>query len=199
MSSGMASMVEVAQAIDVIAAHGGPPLAVFHCVTSYPATAADTNLRAIDTMRAAFGVPAGLSDHTQGIAITLAAVARGAQLIEKHFTLDRAMEGPDHKASLEPHELKELMRALRDVEAALGDGVKAPRPAEVPLMAVARRSLHAARSLAAGHRLQAGDVVALRPGSGVSPARLPDLIGLALSRPLAAGELLTLEHVDGAS
>lgn len=191
VSTGMADMAEVDAALEVIATHGNPDLALFHCVTSYPAAASDTNLAAIDTLRAACGVPVGLSDHTEGIAIAIAAVARGASLIEKHFTLDRSMPGPDHKASLEPAELSAMMRAIRAVEAARGDGVKAPRPVELPLRAVARKSLHAARDLPAGHALGPGDLVALRPGDGVQPSRLSALLGTRLRRPLAEGEQLT--------
>ena len=191
MSSGMADMAEVAAAVDVARAGGAPSLGLFHCVTSYPAAGADANLRAMASMRAAFGVPVGWSDHTGGITIALASVARGAQLLEKHFTLDRAMPGPDHKASLEPGELAALVRGVRAVEAALGDGIKRPRPAEIPLMAAARKSLHAARDLAAGDVVALRDLVSLRPGTGISPARLGEVVGRKLLRAVKSGARLS--------
>lgn len=195
VSTGMADLVEVAQALDAVAEHGAPQVALFHCVTSYPAPPADTNLRAIDTLRAAFGIPAGLSDHSEGIAIALAAVGRGAHLLEKHFTLDRTMEGPDHKASLEPGELRDMVQGIRAVEAALGDGLKVPRPIELPLITAARKSLHSVQALPAGHVLARGDLIALRPGSGISPTRLEAIVGRRLSSALRAGEPLTEEHL----
>ncbi len=190
MSTGMADLAEVAAAVDVARGAGAPAIALFHCVTSYPAANSDANLRAMATMRAAFGAPVGWSDHTEGLGIALASIAAGAQILEKHFTLDRTMPGPDHKASLEPHQLAELMRAVRSVEASLGDGIKRPRPAEIPLMAAARKSLHAARDLAAGEMLAATDLLALRPGSGLSPARLEEVVGRRLLRALVAGARL---------
>lgn len=196
LSSGMATQMEVAQALEVIEQYGGPPVALFHCVTSYPAAPQDTNLKAMDALRVCFGRPTGLSDHTLGITVMLAAAARGAHLVEKHFTLSRAMDGPDHAASLEPGELKAMVRGIRDIEAALGDGIKAPRPAELPLIAVGRKSLHAARTLPAGHRLERRDVIALRPGTGLSPARLEDVLGQPLLRSLEEGQILTEEHFD---
>lgn len=190
MSSGMATQLEVAQALEVVARNGAPPVALFHCVTNYPALPSDTNLAAMDTMRRCFGRPTGMSDHSEGLTIMLASVARGAELVEKHFTLDRTMEGPDHKASLEPGELKAMVSALREIEAARGDGVKAPRPAELPLIPIARKSLHAARALSAGELLTREDVVALRPGSGLSPARLEALLGQPLLRAVGPGQPL---------
>jgi sialic acid synthase SpsE len=186
----MATQAEVGAAVDAVLDAGAPALALFHCVSSYPAPPADCNLRAMDTMRAAFGVPVGWSDHTEGIEISLAAIAAGAEILEKHITLDRSLPGPDHAASLEPDELAALMRTTRVIEAAMGDGVKRPRPAELPLIPVARRSLHAARALAEGATLSAGDFVALRPGTGVSPALLSHVAGRPLRRALAAGEML---------
>lgn len=194
LSTGMANQLEVAAALDVVARHGNPPVALFHCVTNYPAAPSDTNLRAMDTMRVAFGRPTGMSDHSSGLTVMLAAVARGAQLVEKHYTLDRTMQGPDHAASLEPHELKAMVQGIRDIEASIGDGVKAPKAAEIPLIAVARKSLHAVHALPVGHLLSSADVIALRPGTGLSPARLEGLIGAPLTRAAAAGALLTEAH-----
>lgn len=196
VSTGMANVVEVDSALEWIAHSGGPPVALLHCVTSYPSAAEDSNLRAIETLRAAFRVPTGYSDHTQGIHVSIAAVAMGATLIEKHFTVDRTLPGPDHKASLEPDELSALIRGIRDIESAFGDGQKQPRPKELPLIAAARRSLHAARDLPAGHVLVASDLVALRPGTGISPVRLAAVIGRRLEKPISQGELLEEDHLE---
>jgi N-acetylneuraminate synthase/N,N'-diacetyllegionaminate synthase len=196
MSTGMSTLAEVAEAIQVVQENGDPPLALFHCVTSYPAAASDCNLRAIGAMRAAFGVPVGWSDHTEGIPISLAAVAAGAALLEKHFTLDRALPGPDHLASLEPGELATLVQAVRAVGSALGDGTKRPMPSELANAAVARRSLHAARPLPAGHVLNAVDLIALRPGTGLSPAFRDDVVGRMLRVAVEQGEMLGRHHLD---
>jgi N-acetylneuraminate synthase/N,N'-diacetyllegionaminate synthase len=196
MSTGMSTLAEVAQAVQVVRECGDPPLALLHCVTSYPAATTDCNLRAIATMRAAFGVPVGWSDHTEGIRVSLAAVAAGATLLEKHFTLDRTLPGPDHRASLEPDELGELMAAVREIEAAMGDGVKRPAPAEAANAALVRRSLHASRALPAGHVLDAADLVALRPGTGLPPALRDRLVGRRLRVKVERGEMLAEGHLD---
>ncbi len=190
VSTGMARLDEVGSAIAVIEAAGGRVGALFHCVTNYPAAPEDCNLRAMATMRAAFGLPVGWSDHTEGIELSLAAVAAGAEILEKHFTIDRTLPGPDHVASLEPEELRALMTGVRRVEAAMGDGIKVPRSAEVPLAAVARRSLHATRALSAGTILAAADLTALRPGTGISAARLGQLLGRRLVRAVPLGAML---------
>ena len=190
LSTGMAELAEVEAALAVADRHGSGGVVLFHCVTSYPAAAEDLNLRAIDSMRSAFGRATGFSDHSQGIHAAVAAVALGACVIEKHFTLDKSLPGPDHKASLEPGELRAMVQAIADTTAALGDGVKQPRPVELPLRVPARKSLHARRDLAAGHVLAADDLIALRPGNGVSPARLDAVIGRRLRAPLAEGDML---------
>lgn len=196
VSTGMAEMVEIARALDALdATTPDLPVAVFQCVTSYPAAIEDSNLRAIDTIRAAFGVPAGLSDHTEGIAVAMGSVTAGAAMIEKHFTVDRSLPGPDHKASLEPDELAAMIRGIRQIEAALGDGIKRPRPAELPLRDAARKSLYAARALEAGSVLVREDLIALRPGTGISPAELGRLVGRRLVSSLEEGELLEERHV----
>ena len=197
VSTGMADMVEVAQAVDAIAAAGDPPVALFHCVSSYPARPQDANLRAIATMRAAFGVPVGWSDHTLGIELPLAAVAAGAALVEKHLTLDRAMAGPDHAASLEPEELRAMVAGIRTVEAALGSGEKRPVEAERAIAEVARKSLHWRRSLQAGASIAEADLTAMRPGTGLSPARQADLIGRRTARAVIEGELVALDDIEG--
>ena len=196
MSTRMSTLAEVAAAVEVVRENGDPPLALFHCVSSYPAAAADCNLRAIGAMKAAFGVPVGWSDHTEGIQVSLAAVAAGANLLEKHVTLDRGLPGPDHRASLEPGELAELVESVRQVESALGDGVKRPAASERANVAVVRRSLHAVRPLPAGHVLAAADLIALRPGTGLSPALRDRLVGRTLWVAVERGEMLIERHLD---
>jgi N,N'-diacetyllegionaminate synthase len=196
MSTGMSTLVEVAAAVQVVRESGDPPLALFHCVTSYPAAPADCNLRAMAAMRAAFGVPVGWSDHTEGIQVSLAAVAAGAAVLEKHFTLDRTLPGPDHRASLEPSELSAMLRTIREVEAAMGDGAKRPAASELANTAAARRSLHASRALPPGHVLDEADLIALRPGTGLSPALRAVLVGRKLRVALKRGEMLAERHLD---
>lgn len=187
LSTGMADMREVAEALDAVRGAGDPPVALFHCVSSYPAAPADANLRAIGTLRAAFGVPAGWSDHSPGIELPVAAVALGASLVEKHLTLDRSMQGPDHAASLEPGEMAAMTAAIRNVEAALGSGDKRPVPAELAVAVVARRSLNWTRDIGAGEIIGGEDLVALRPTGGLSPARLRDVVGRRTARAVRAG------------
>jgi N-acetylneuraminate synthase len=162
---------------------------VLHCVTQYPAPPAAVNLRAMDTMASAFGLRVGYSDHTLGTEISLAAVARGACLIEKHFTLDRTMPGPDHAASLEPGELKSLVTGMRHIEAALGSGLKAPAETELPNRPLARRSLVAARPIRLGELITADALTAKRPGDGLSPMEFWDLLGRPAVRDFAVDEL----------
>ena len=190
VSTGMAEMVEVADAMDAIAAAGDPPVALLHCVSSYPAAPADANLRAIETLRRAFGVPAGWSDHTPGIELPIAAVAMGAALVEKHLTSDRTMPGPDHAASLEPDEFAAMVAAIRAVSAARGDGIKRPVAAERPIADVARKSLHWRTALAAGLVVEARHLVAMRPGTGITPARLPAIVGRRVAHDVAAGSIV---------
>lgn len=191
VSTGMSTLDEVRAAVAAIRQAGYPPLALLHCVSSYPAAPEDVNLRAMAALRHAFDVPVGYSDHTDGIEIALAAVALGACIIEKHFTLDRSLPGPDHKASLEPAELASLAATIRRVEAALGDGVKRPAQREENTAMAARKSLVAARDLAAGSILQREDLAIRRPGTGLPPGRLESVVGRRLLRPAAAGTVLT--------
>jgi N-acetylneuraminate synthase len=177
LSTGMAEMAEVEAAVATLRRSGVPELAVLQCVSNYPADPAVTNLRVMDTYARAFGLPVGLSDHSTGTAVAIAAVARGAAYIEKHFTLDRRLPGPDHQASLLPDELKSLVAAIREVESALGDGVKRPAASELPVRDVARKSLVAARDLPDGAVLTREDLDVLRPGTGLSPAALPAVLG----------------------
>ena len=190
LSTGMASLLEVSNALDVITFSGAPPVALLHCVSNYPTDPIDCNLEATRTMRAAFAVPVGWSDHTLGIHVSLAAVALGAELIEKHFTLDRTLPGPDHRASLEPDELRDLVRQIRDVENALGDGEKTPRDSERNTADVARRSLHASRDIHAGHRIAADDLTALRPGTGIPADRFDEIVGRHALNRVPAGAMI---------
>ncbi len=193
VSTGMATLAEVDQAVHSIRRCGAPPLVLLQCTSRYPAPAADANLRAMDTMRLAFGVPVGYSDHTRGNDVALAAVARGACLIEKHFTLDRRLPGPDQRASAEPDQFAALVQSLRTVEAALGDGRKQPTAREAEIAAVARRSLVAARDLDVGERLTEELIAIKRPGTGLAPAFRPRVIGRRLNEPLREGAPLTWE------
>ena len=163
---------------------------LLHCTTEYPAPFGEVNLLAMDTMATAFGLPVGYSDHTSGIHVSLAAVARGAQVIEKHFTLDRNLPGPDHKASLEPEELRELVRQTREIEQALGDGVKRPTPSEWKNRDVARKSLVAAKAIKTGEVFTEENLTCKRPGTGVSPSAYWESLGQASARDYDADELL---------
>jgi N-acetylneuraminate synthase len=163
---------------------------VLHCVTEYPAPLADANLRAMGTLGAVFGTPVGYSDHTSGIVASLAAAALGATVIEKHLTLDRSMEGPDHHASLEPREFEALVRGVREIGAALGSAEKKPVPAEEPNRLVARKSLVAARPIARGATITLADLAAKRPGTGVSPMDAWSLVGTQARRDYAKDELI---------
>jgi N-acetylneuraminate synthase len=168
---------------------------LLHCTTEYPAAAEEANLRAMDTMASAFGLEVGYSDHTEGDAVAIAAVARGATVIEKHFTLDRTMPGPDHLASIEPDGLARLVTSIRQVELALGDGCKLPGTAEVANRPVARKSLCAARDLPAGTVLSPEDIAVKRPGVGLSPFEFWDLIGQRLTVSLAADDSISSSHL----
>jgi N,N'-diacetyllegionaminate synthase len=195
-STGMARLGEVESAVDAILRAGLRQLILLHCVSSYPTTAADANLKAMETLRRAFGVPVGYSDHTMGLEVSFAAVALGACVIEKHFTLDRRLPGPDQQASVEPDELKALVAGIRNVEAALGHGRKEPAACERDTAEVARKSLIAAVDIPQGGRLGGECVVIMRPGTGLPPAMLPYIVGRIARRAIAAGEILDLEAFE---
>lgn len=190
ISTGMASLSEVVDALDIVRAHGSPPVALFHCVSNYPAAPSECNLRAMGTMRSLFHVPVGWSDHSEGTRLGVAAVAMGAELLEKHFTLDRSLPGPDHQASLEPAELRALVENVRATEAARGDGLKLSVESERAVALRARRSLHAARDIEAGEALEMSDLVLLRPGNGIPASQAASLVGRRLKAPAPAGSLL---------
>jgi N,N'-diacetyllegionaminate synthase len=181
LSTGMATLAEVDTAVRTLRECGDTEFCVLQCTTNYPSRPADANLRAMTTMGQALGVPVGYSDHTEGIAISLAAVALGARVIEKHFTLDRTLPGPDHACSSDPAEFSALVRGLRDVEAALGNGIKAPTAAERENLPGMRRSVVATQPLVAGTVLRREHVAFKRPGTGFPPARLPELLGRTLT------------------
>lgn len=194
LSTGMATLGEVEAAVDVIERNGTPRrlITVLHCTTEYPAPMQDVNLRAMLSMKAAFGVEVGYSDHTPGIEIPVAAVALGATIIEKHFTLDCNLPGPDHKASLEPDRFKAMVDAIRNVEIALGDGIKRPSASEIKNKPIARKSLVAARHIRAGERFSAENLAAKRPGTGISPMQWDAVIGRVAVRDFQADELIEL-------
>jgi N-acetylneuraminate synthase/N,N'-diacetyllegionaminate synthase len=196
LSTGMADIDEVIEAVSTVRTSGCESVVLLHCVSNYPADPRDVNLRAMQTMRSAFDVPVGFSDHTNGIEVALAAVALGACVIEKHFTLDRTLPGPDHKASLEPDELQAMIAGIRTVESALGNGKKVPTAVEIETAKVARRSLIAARDIDAGSILKREMVVLKRPGTGLAPTMLETVLGRRLSQSVSSGSLLTLDMFE---
>jgi N,N'-diacetyllegionaminate synthase len=196
LSTGTADLAEVESAVSALRAAGADDLIVLHCTSAYPAPADESNLRAMTTMRDALRVPVGFSDHTQGDEIALAAVALGACVLEKHFTLDRSLPGPDHRASLEPDELALLVERVRRVESALGDGVKAPTAAERANAVLVRRSIAAAEALSAGTIIELEMLTALRPGTGIPAARVQELVGRRLRRSVSRHELLDAADLE---
>ena len=184
LSSGMADLGEIEDALDLLISSGTPKenITVLHATTEYPCPMNEVNLRAMRTIASAFGVRVGYSDHTNGIEVPIAAVAMGASVIEKHFTLDRTMEGPDHKASLEPDELCAMVGAIRNIERALGDGVKKPSASERRNMSVARKSIVAARPIRAGESFTSENIAIKRPGNGISPMRYDEILGQCSTR-----------------
>lgn len=192
MSTGMCEMEEIQAAMDVLRNNGTPKITLLHCNTEYPTPYSDVNLRAMETMRERFGVDVGYSDHTPGIEVPIAAAALGAVIIEKHFTLDRSMEGPDHRASLEPHELAAMVAAVRHIEKALGDGEKTVSPSEAKNRDIARKSIVARRTIVRGELFSEENITAKRPGSGVSPMRWFEVLGAAAARDFAEDELIEL-------
>ncbi|MDY7000462.1 MAG: N-acetylneuraminate synthase [Thermodesulfobacteriota bacterium] len=192
LSTGMSDLGEVEDALDVLTASGTSldDITVLHCNTEYPTPFEDVNLRAMRSMAVAFGVRTGYSDHTNGIEVPVAAAALGAVVIEKHFTLDRNLPGPDHKASLEPEELKAMVRAIRNIEKALGQGIKKPSPSEIKNIPIARRSIVAARPIKKGERLTEENLIAKRPGTGISPMRWDEIIGQTAKKDYEVDDLI---------
>jgi len=194
ISTGMATMGDIEAAIDVLEQAGTVRslITVLHCTTEYPTPMAEVNLRAMQSMQASFGVAVGYSDHTAGIEVSIAAAALGATVIEKHFTLDRNLPGPDHKASLEPDELKAMVSAIRNVEIALGDGIKRLTPSEARNKPVARKSLVASKSIKVGEVLSAENITTKRPGTGISPMTWDAVMGRKAVRDFTVDELIEL-------
>lgn len=194
LSTGMANLGEIEAAIEVIEAAGTPRhlITVLHCTTEYPTPMEDVNLLAMVSMKQAFGVNVGYSDHSSGIEVPIAAVALGATVIEKHFTLNRGLPGPDHKASLEPHELKAMVDGIRNIERALGDGIKRPSASELKNKLIARKSLVAIQSIRAGQAFSTENIGVKRPGTGISPMRWDEVIGRSAPRDFSPDELIEL-------
>lgn len=192
LSTGMADLGEIEDALDILICSGTPKekITVLHATTEYPCPIEEVNLRAMQTIASAFGVRVGYSDHTKGIEVPIAAVAMGACVIEKHFTLDRTMEGPDHKASLEPDELHAMVSAIRNIECAIGDGVKKPSPSEFKNMMVARKSIVATQPIRLGEVFTSENIAIKRPGNGISPMHYDEIIGQHASRDYDEDELI---------
>lgn len=196
LSTGMCTMEEITDAIGVMEANGKrrDEITVLHCNTEYPTPMQDVNLKAMHHIASVCGTAIGYSDHTLGIEVPIAAVALGATLIEKHFTLDCTLPGPDHRASLEPAALKAMVSGIRNIELALsGDGFKKPSASEAKNMAIARKSIHLAQDCATGHVLIASDLTMMRPGDGISPMRMDDVIGKTLKHACKANHKLSSE------
>lgn len=194
LSTGMATLDEVEAALNALEGAGTARanITVLHCTTEYPAPMSEVNLRAMQSIRDTFGVAVGYSDHTNGIEVAIAAVSLGASIIEKHFTLDRNLPGPDHQASLEPDELKSMVSAIRNIEIALGDGIKRPGPGEVKNRPIARKSLVARRAIKAGEPYSPDNITTKRPGNGISPMQWDEVIGRKAPRDFAVDELIEL-------
>jgi N-acetylneuraminate synthase/N,N'-diacetyllegionaminate synthase len=196
ISSGMATLDELRWSMRLLNGQGSGPVTILHCTTQYPAEPSFCNLRAMATIAREFDVPVGYSDHTPGIAISLAAVALGASVIEKHFTLDKTLPGPDQAASLEPSEFTDLVRGIRSITSALGNGEKKPFPIELEIAKVARKSLVAARHLQAGTVLQESDLTAKRPGTGIPAMELERVLGRTLRADLRPDDQLAWANLQ---
>lgn len=190
LSTGMASMGEIEAAVEVLKDNGSTDITILHCNTEYPTPMGDVNLTAMNTIQEAFKVKVGYSDHTLGIEVPIAAVALGAEVIEKHFTLDKTMEGPDHKASLEPSELREMVRSIRNIELALGNGIKTPTVSERKNKPIARKSIVAKAPIHVGEVYSEENVDIKRPGTGISPMLWDEIIGSVANRDYQVDELI---------
>lgn len=190
LSTGMSTLSEVEEAVCLLQKNGSGPITLLQCNTQYPTPPQDANLLAMRTMSDAFGLPVGYSDHTEGIEIALAAVALGACVIEKHFTLDKNMQGPDHKASLNPEELRNLVTGIRKIEMALGTGVKSPTGSEKMNLVVVRKSIVAARRIKKGEELTSENLTTKRPAGGISPMKWPKVIGKKATRDYIEDEII---------
>lgn len=192
MSTGMCGMEEIRKAVAVLEKSGTPEIILLHCNTQYPTPYRDVNLRAMDTMKKETGKEVGYSDHTLGIEVPIAAAAIGAAVIEKHFTLDRAMEGPDHKASLEPEELTQMVSSIRKIECAMGSGRKELSPSEAANRTAARKSIVAGREIKKGEIFSEKNLAVKRPGNGISPMRWYEVLGMEAKRDFCEDEMIEL-------
>lgn len=191
LSTGMCTMDEIERALSVLRKNGAGQITLLHCNTEYPTPMEDVNLHAMRKMEDVFQVPVGYSDHTAGIEVPIAAAALGASVIEKHFTLDKNMEGPDHKASLEPEELKQMVASIRNIEKAIGSGEKKPSPSEKKNISIARKSIVAKRDIRKGEKLTEDNLSVKRPGDGISPMRWYEIVGTAAVKDFKEDELIT--------
>lgn len=196
LSTGMSTLGEIVEALEAIREMGAEEIILLHCISSYPAKVEDMNLKAMETLRDAFKLPVGLSDHSLGITIAIAAVALGACVIEKHFTLDKNLPGPDHRASLEPEELKQMVKAIRDIERAMGDGVKRPVKDEEENKKVGRRSIVASVDIPQGTTITEEMLAIKRPGTGLEPQYVNMVIGRKTRKSIKANELVILEMIE---
>lgn len=192
MSTGMSNMEEIKAAVEILQKSGTSEIVLLHCNTQYPTPYEDVNLKAMKTIAMETGLQVGYSDHTKGIEVPIAAVALGAKVIEKHFTLDRNMEGPDHKASLEPNELKAMVSAIRNIEKALGDGEKRVSSSERENIVIARKSIVASKNIRKGEILSSDNITTKRPGSGINPMQWNEIIGTAAIRDFDEDELIEI-------
>lgn len=190
LSTGMAEMDEIETAVTILKKHGAGGISLLHCNTEYPTPMEDVNLRAMLTLKEKFGVRVGYSDHTKGIEVPIAAAALGAEIIEKHFTLNHNMEGPDHKASLEPDELKAMVRGIRNIEKALGSGIKTASGSEKKNLDIARKSIVARKRIVKGEMFTEENLAVKRPGSGISPMKWYEVIGMKAVRDFDEDEMI---------
>jgi N,N'-diacetyllegionaminate synthase len=198
LSTGMSNLGEIENALEILINSGTSrdKITILHCNTEYPTPMCDVNLKAMLTIKNAFGVNIGYSDHTLGIEVPIAAVAMGAIVIEKHFTIDRLLPGPDHSASLEPKELTDMVQGIRNVEIALGSGIKLPSESETKNIMIARKSIHLVKDIKAGHILSLNDVMAKRPGNGLSPLFINEIVGSIVKYDLSKDAMLSLKDIE---
>jgi len=190
LSTGMSNMQEIEDAIKVLKDNGSEDITILHCNTQYPTPISDVNLNAMIKMKERIGIPVGYSDHTQGIEIPIAAAALGATVIEKHFTLDKNMDGPDHKASLEPYELKQMVDGIRKIEKALGNGIKQPSDSEKDNIGIVRKSIVASKTIRKGELLTDENLTTKRPGTGINPMKWDEVVGTCAQRDYEKDELI---------
>lgn len=196
LSTGMATLVEVESAVRAIEKSGNRQLVLLHCVSNYPADSAECNLRAVETLADAFGYPAGFSDHTEGINVAVAAVARGSCVIEKHLTLDKNLPGPDHRASLDVVEFTAMVRAIREVESALGDGIKQPAASELATRRAVQKAIVAARDIKAGKLITSDDLVLRRAAGGLAASDLARVVGRQAACDVKSNHAITLDMLQ---